>query len=480
MLLSSPLFPLVLLVVEPVTAIWPIPKTFNTGKTSLFISQTIPISYNGVPVCWTNPDFPCTPEFLDTENHLLSQLVYVYDYPVRDVTNSKEVVQGAVSRAMSSIFQDNYVPWKLHSKNKLSSFEPDPHTNLKWVKSLTITQTGKDSLKTFKPLAGDVDESYNLTMSEDGAIKIAAVSSIGVLRGLETFSQLFFKHSYGTFWYTPYAPVSIQDSPDYPHRGLLMDLARNWYDLQDIYRMIDALSWNKMNRLHLHMTDSQSWPLDIPSMPEVARKGAYMADLIYDAEDVQDIQEYGLVRGVEVVIEIDMPGHIGSLSWSHPELIVAYDAFPYNWWCAEPPCGAFKLNDSRVDAFLEKMFDDLLPRIAPYSAYFHTGGDELNANDSMLDPNIRNNSTEVLRPLLQKFIDAQHNRVRKHGLTPMVWEEIPLDWAVKLGSDAVVQTRLGSQSVLNVTGMGNKVIDSDYNYWVSVIASHTSWFQSPN
>ena len=161
-----------------------------------------------------------------------------------------------------------------------------------------------------------------------------------------------------------------------------------------------------------------------------------------------------------------MPGHIGSLQHSHPELIVAYDGFPYYWWCAEPPCGAFKLNDTRVDNFLEKLFSDLLPRVAPYSAYFHTGGDELNANDSMLDPGIRSNSTEVLQPLLQKFIDRNHARVRKHGLSPMVWEEIPLTWNVTIGKDTVVQTWLGPDSVDQVTAMGHKIIDSNYNFWV--------------
>ncbi len=156
-------------------------------------------------------------------------------------------------------------------------------------------------------------------------------------------------------------------------------------------------------------------------MPEVARKGAYRSDLTYGADDLEEIQKYGIARGVEVIIEIDMPGHIGSLAWSHPELIVAYDAFPYFWWCAEPPCGAFKLNNSAVDTFLGKLFADLLPRVAPYSAYFHTGGDELNANDSMLDPDIRSNSSTVLQPLLQKFINANHAprqeaRPRAHGV----------------------------------------------------------------
>ncbi len=466
---SPALLPFLLLVLQPVSAIWPVPRNLSTGSTPLYIHQNLEITYNGGLVCWHSPpDRSCIPDDLSAKPNLREQLVYTYGYEPLNTFDSKQIVQGGVSRAFAAIFQDNFVPWKLHRRNALATFEPNLQAGQKWVKSLAITQTSVDKAGTFRPLAGAVDESYNLTLGVDGTAKIAAVSSTGVLRGLETFVQLFYQHSGGPFWYTPYAPVSIHDAPRFPHRGLLLDVARNWYEVKHIQRTIDALSWNKMNRLHLHMTDSQSWPLEIPSMPEVARKGAYRSDLTYGADDLEEIQKYGIARGVEVIIEIDMPGHIGSLAWSHPELIFAYDAFPYFWWCAEPPCGAFKLNNSAVDTFLGKLFADLLPRVAPYSAYFHTGGDELNANDSMLDPDIRSNSSTVLQPLLQKFINANHARVRKQGLVPMVWEEIPINWNVTLGNDTVVQTWLGDSSVKTLTSQGLKVIDSNYNYWVSL------------
>lgn len=299
-------------------------------------------------------------------------------------------------------------------------------------------------------------------------MKLNAVSSIGVLYGLETFSQLFYQHSTGIFWYTPYAPVSIQDPPQFPHRGLMIDTARHFFPVSDLLRTIDAMAWNKLNRLHIHVTDSQSWPLVLPSMPEVSDRGAYHPSQTYSPTDIDRIQRYGAERGVEVYLEIDMPGHIGAVALSHPELIVAYDEMPFWWWCAEPPCGAFKLNSTAVDVFLEKLFDDLLPRVAPYTAYFHTGGDELNKNDSMLDDMIRSNSSTVLQPLVQKFIDTQHAHIRKAGLTPIIWEEIPLEWNVTLGKDTVVQSWLGSDSVKALTGKGFKVIDSNYNFWVSV------------
>lgn len=395
------------------------------------------------------------------------QLTYAYGFEPNNVQSSQQVVQGGVSRALGAIFRTGLVPWKLHPKNSLANFEPDLNADggLALVRSLSIKQAVNNTANTTWTKAGAVDESYNLTISVDGVASLTAKTSVGVLWGLETFAQLFYTNTSGTAWYTPLAPVAIEDAPNYKHRGVLLDVARNWYELTHIYRTIDAVAWNKMNRLHLHMTDSQSWPLEIPSMPEVAEKGAYRSDLTYGADDLEALQRYAVARGVELVVEIDMPGHIGSLALSHPELIVAYDAFPYFWWCSEPPCGAFKLNDTAVDDFLEKLFEDVLPRVAPYTAHFHTGGDELNANDSRLDPGVGTDSKAVLRPLLQRFIDANHKRVRAHGMVPIVWEEIPLSWNVTVGSDTIVQAWLGASSVKELTGRGLQVVDSNYNYW---------------
>ncbi|KXX82839.1 Beta-hexosaminidase 2 [Madurella mycetomatis] len=427
-----------LIALHPVAAIWPAPQSFTKGSSVLYLHQNIEVTYNG--------------EFIP----------YTYGYTPNPLT-SKEVVQAGVSRALAGIFDSKFVPWKLHKPR--SNFEPDLSQGQQWMRTLQIVQTAQDEPSAFKPLAGEVDESYNLTVSGEGDAKLTAVSSIGVLRGLETFTQLFYQHSAGTFWYTPYAPVEIQDAPKFPHRGVMLDTARHFLPVEDILRTIEAMAWNKMNRLHIHVTDSQSWPLVIPALPEVSEKGAYHPSQTYSPADIQKIQEYGVHRGVEVYFEIDMPGHIGVVSLSHPELIVAYNEQPYYWWCAQPPCGAFKLNNSAVDAFLETLFDDLLPRLAPYAAYFHTGGDELNRNDSMLDEGIRSNDSAVLQPLLQQFIDTQHARVRAAGLTPMTWEEIPLEWNITMGQDTVVQAWLGGSSVKELTGRGFKVIDSNYNFW---------------
>lgn len=319
-----------------------------------------------------------------------------------------------------------------------------------------------------KPAAGEVDESYTLKLTADGDVTITANTSIGLVRGLTSFTQLFYHHTDGGV-YTPYAPVQIEDKPLFQHRGLNMDLSRAYFPPKDVRKTIDALAYNKMNRLHLHITDSQSWPLVIPSMPELSDKGAYRSDLVYSPDVIQELQFYGAQQGVEVYIEIDMPGHTSSIWYSHPELIASFNIQPnWNTYAAEPPSGTLKLNDSKVYDFVENLFNDLLPRVAPYNAYFHTGGDEVNANAYTNDDSVKSNDTEVIRPLMQKFIDHSHKLVRAAGLTPIVWEEMLLQWNLTLGDDVVVQTWQSDDAVTQTVAQGHKALVGNYNYWVSL------------
>ncbi|KAI0175764.1 glycoside hydrolase family 20 protein [Hypoxylon sp. FL1284] len=460
---------LVLLTVTSVRAVWPIPESIETGDSTLWIGDSLLVTYNGDKVRWSTTSQHICPldETMDTNTGLLNvQLPWARNYvPFGGPKfSSKEIVKGGISRAMGAILDDNFVPWKLYPRMALETTEPSLGKPKSYISCLDITQTGVDTEKTFKPTDGDVDESYNLTLGTNGKAAISAVSSTGVLRGLETFSQLFFKHSKGPV-YTTMAPVKISDSPQFDHRGILLDVSRNYLPVDTIYRTIDAMSWNKMNRLHIHATDSQSWPLEIPALPELHEKGAYAKGMTYSPKDVTAIQTYAIQRGVEVVMEIDTPGHFGIVALAYPDLITGWGATPWSTYCNEPPCGQIQLNNSDTDAFFDKLMDDLLPRVAPYSAYFHTGGDEVNFQEYMLDPSVGTNDSAVIVPLLQKFIDKQHDRVRKAGLVPMVWEEIPADYNVTVGDDVLIQSWLGDEAIQSLTAQGHKVIASNSNYW---------------
>jgi len=151
-------------------------------------------------------------------------------------------------------------------------------------------------------LVHGVDESYTLSILPSSAI-LTANTTWGAIRGLETFSQLA--------WGLPTCVavgVRVWDSPLYAHRGITLDTSRNYYPVKDLLRTVEAMSMNKLNVLHWHLTDSQSFPLVLPSEPSLAEKGAYASHMVYTPEDVKTIVEFGLDRGVRVLPEIDAPG----------------------------------------------------------------------------------------------------------------------------------------------------------------------------
>ncbi|KAF2835668.1 glycoside hydrolase family 20 protein [Patellaria atrata CBS 101060] len=438
------ILPALSLLIPVAVAIWPLPKSYTSGDTVLFIEDNVHVTYNGV----------------SSHSILIIQKGHGTVNSTSPSTAS-EIVQTAIQRTYETLFSKNFIPWKFHPRN--SDFEPSTE-NKKYITSITLTQTAADPENIFQAPVGEVDESYFLSLIESGKVTIKAKSSIGLARGLTTFTQLFFKHTEGCV-YTTLAPVEISDEPKFAHRGINMDTARNYFDVDDIKRIIDAAAYNKFNRFHIHITDSQSWPLVIPSMPDLATKGAYRKDLVYTPEQVADIQRYGGLLGVQVFLEIDMPGHTSSIWFSRPELITAFNEEAWDTYAAEPPSGTLKLNSTEVYDFLDEMLDDLLPRLSPYTGYFHSGGDEVNIQAYLLDETVRSNDTAVLQPLMEKFVQRNHDQIREKGLTPIVWEEMLLTWNVSLGKDVIVQTWQSDEAVAAVTEKGYKALVGNYNYW---------------
>ena len=193
-----------------------------------------------------------------------------------------------------------------------------------------------------------------------------------------------------------------------------LDISSNQILPKDVLNTIDALSLNKFNRLHLHAIDSQSWPLEIPALPELATKGAYEARQIWHAADLRDIQQYGFLRGVEVYLKIDLPGHAAAIGHAFPELITGFSAQPWYKYALEPPAGQLKLNPPKVTAFLTKFLDDVLPLTSIFSSHFHFGGDELNREIYNLDETVRSSEPDIIRPLLQKFFDHALSLAKPH------------------------------------------------------------------
>lgn len=253
----------------------------------------------------------------------------------------------------ANVFSERFVPYYFHPIN--TDFEPSLDVPKVYIKQIVVEEQRTESVHTVS------DEAYSLEVSNEGYTVDKITSSLGGIRALQTFSQLFYAHSdIAVDVYTPYAPVYIKDSPVFKHRGLNLDISRNRISPADVKRTLDAMGFNKFNRLHLHASDSQSWPLEIPALPELARKGAYHKSQIWSVADLKEVQEHGASWGIQVYIEIDMPGHTSSIYHSYPDLITAYNQQPWEPYAAQPPSGQLKLNSKDVPPFLTTLCNDLI------------------------------------------------------------------------------------------------------------------------
>ncbi|CAF9932855.1 MAG: hypothetical protein GOMPHAMPRED_006683 [Gomphillus americanus] len=417
-----------------VTALWPAPSQLSTGTSVAWISPNVKITY--VP---------------------LNSGGYRRDVaPQSKRPSDAQLIAGASQRFSKLLTSSAYIPWKLYPKGK--DFEPAPGSGTT-ISSVTITQVPSKGNST-----DSVDESYTLKLS-DSKVKITAATAQGAMHALTTLTQLFYLSSKGGY-YTTQAPVTIQDAPEFSWRGLNVDIARNYEPPSKIKTLIDGLAFNKFNRLHIHATDSQSWPLEIPSIPDLAGKGAYRPDYAWTAADLEDVQSYAYARGVMPYIEIDSPGHTASIAWSQPDLIVGYNQQPWPTFCNEPPCGQVKLNSKATNEFFDHLAADLYPRTAKWSERFHSGGDELNANIYGLPGSgVGSNSSAKIKPALQNFVRHVHQNIRKNGMKPIVWEEMLLNWNLTLEKDVIIQTWLSTDSIATATSQGYKALFGEYSWW---------------
>lgn len=151
------------------------------------------------------------------------------------------------------------------------------------------------------------DESYSLIVrsTETGAKAVISASSFfGSRHALETLSQLVARGAVahnGSTANVVASDVRIFDKPAYPYRGVLLDLSRNYLSISTIEAVIRGMGYNKLNRLHLHLSDTASFPLFMESLPEMAAYGAYGDNMQYDSATLQQLTRYAIAHGVAIV-----------------------------------------------------------------------------------------------------------------------------------------------------------------------------------
>ena len=158
------------------------------------------------------------------------------------------------------------------------------------------------------------DESYSLNIessTESTTAIITGATYFGVRHGLETLSQLINYDEQNDALQIVNSFEVVNDSPAFSYRGLMLDTSRNFFPVADIKRTIDGMSGSKLNILHWHITDSQAFPIVIESLPNMHFYGAYSPEKVYYRTDIQELVEYGRVRGVKIIPELDAPAHVG-------------------------------------------------------------------------------------------------------------------------------------------------------------------------
>ncbi|RXW23789.1 hypothetical protein EST38_g2062 [Candolleomyces aberdarensis] len=410
-----------------VNALWPVPRNLETGTSLLKLSPSFDIQFDAGS--GLSPPQDLLDAISRTKHRLwndkLGRLV------VGRGEDDREGLESASSLSLLTLTLDS------HSK---STNDDDDGSST----SHTLLPISVEAVKDI----GSRSEEYSLKVPANGSpAVITANSSLGLLRGLTTFEQLWYwlpgdvgEEDGGGIVYAHQAPVFIgKDHPAFPYRGFMLDTARNFFAVDDIKRVLDTMSLVKMSVFHWHVVDSQSFPLTIHGFEELAKKGAYSRKEIYTSADVQSIVKYAAERGIDVLVEIDTPGHTAVIAKAYPEHIACPDAMPWSQYAHEPPAGQLRLASSATTNFTVSMLSSIAQTLP--STMFGTGGDEINENCYQKDPSTQEDlkhSGATLEKALDSFTQSTHGALRQLGKQVVVWQEMALNHRVSLANDTII------------------------------------------
>ena len=343
------------------------------------------------------------------------------------------------------------------------------------------------------------NEGYSL-ISDAKGVHIRANKPVGIFYGIQTLIQLLPKEIEskqavsGISWKVPY--VNITDTPRFAWRGMMLDVSRHFFTIEEVKQFIDEMVAYKYNVLHWHLTDDEGWRVEIKSYPNLTVKGAYNVKKVghftdfskplpneprtyggfYTQEDIKEIVKYGQERFVNIMPEIDVPGHSMAAVASYPELSCTPEAVNYQVISGEPFIDwstdhAIALQDNtlcpaneKVYTFLDKVMGEV-SSLFPFE-YIHMGGDECPKNYWDKNPQILamrkelglKNSQEVQA----HFVRRLEKIITSKGKRMMGWDEI-LEGGGLPKSTAVMSWR-GMDGGIQAAKDGHEVIMTPNNH----------------
>jgi hexosaminidase len=257
------------------------------------------------------------------------------------------------------------------------------------------------------------DEGYQLDVTAEG-ITIRANAPAGLCNGVQTLRQLLPAEVESAAvrpgpWLVPGGRVV--DRPRYAYRGVMLDVARHFFAVEDVCRFIDEIARYKINHLHLHLSDDQGWRIAIDSWPRLAEHGGRTAvgdepGGYYTQQDYRRIVDHAGERNITVVPEIDTPGHVNAALAAYPELNRDERA-PEPYTGIEVGFSSLCVDKEITYRFLDEVLGELAA-LTP-GPYLHLGGDEA---QSTTDADY------------QTFVDRLGPIVARHGKTLLAWHEL--------------------------------------------------------
>jgi len=298
------------------------------------------------------------------------------------------------------------------------------------------------------------DESYNLSISEDGII-IKSITDLGAMHGLETLYQLLEVNNMEYVF--PF--VSISDYPRFVWRGLMIDVARHYLTIDDLKRNLELMSSVKMNVFHWHLSDDQGFRVQIDSHPELYKNGS--DGNYYTKSQIRDVVAYASDLGIRVIPEIDVPGHATAILTAMPQL-----ASKDTIYSIERNAGIFLPVLDPTNPEVYKVLDDVIGEMSELfpDKYFHIGGDENEGKNWENNPDIiafmEENNLKHPHDLQAYFNNKLYKILSSHGKEMMGWEEIQND-AIPKG--ALIQSWRGVNEGEKPGASLSKAVKKGYN-----------------